>query len=1052
MFYQKHKKIILTLLITVLVGGGVLGIRNFCFARLSDQELTNIANNIPDIKDGTYIQTSWAAPGQPASSDGKSYWIFTGPGENNFIYINVDDGTYSDVAQGTGGNLVDKSGKVIQDYTPKGQQSALSDIIARMVAWILYALAYGLGLILMLFTRVMFIVATFNNFTKHAVVTTGWTVIRDVCNNFFIILLLVSAVGTILHQKQFDFRALMPKILIAAVLINFSKMFFGLLIDASQVLMLTFAAPLASSDGYNIVLKSMGLPSLFSFSGVAGDFKAAGINTWSLVAAMLFAVIFTFVALVVITCMTVVLFYRIVYLLFLVVLSPLFFFGTAFPAIGKHTGQIWSDLVKYLIVGPAMMFFVFISLTALQNLNPLEQNDDFKAGQAAESATNVGKDQTRMQELNQNQAKDELAKVNPQLVSISNMGTVDGVINFGLLIGLLVCSLVIGQKLGGAGASAAGKGLSNLQRWGKQATIGAATTIGKGAARRAGQAAGTGALAATGFALRGIGRIGAPPGGQAPGAIRQGLGKLGDFTGAWREDVLKSRQDAKAKKRTALFKKLGMGEKAQTAWGEFAETDLGKGLKTAATGAGALLGGAAAAAIATAVTGGLAAPILAGLAASYVSGGGRLAEIGMGKWGKSRKEAREAEEARIKEQKDKTDEIVRVSEADRDKQRDAALAPERQKRDTEINTLNSTQEGIDGLDAQRNMKAVENAKINNKNKFTGKGLSQEIRRALTAKGWSGPGEEITQAMLDQAKTDIKNGPKWQDWKNKSAVYDAKLQPINQAYEAAAEPIEDRAEQWHLAQVENKLGSNSDEWKRWKGEYDANKTLQRKEQWERAALDSANQETDRRLNVASNDPDKIDAFEADRRKKEAQANYDREISAARDVRNKAVEAVQPIKPKETITDRFLSEYAPYAHPNWVTMKAVETASKDTNKAKGQIRDIEGGENFWDSNQGSFRGSGGQNEAQKKFFALLGKSDAAMKQLTDSISNMPDTLNTGQQKMILEFKKGLGEFKANGGDVSQFSTLINLLNNAKLDKVDANKNGTVEEFEEKYKPKK
>ncbi|MFA6593685.1 MAG: MFS transporter [Candidatus Buchananbacteria bacterium] len=456
--YQKHKRIILTLLLAAVVGGGVLGVFISC-----SYAYTN-----------SYIQSAGQLTDKRIRLTGNEnieyqVWRFGNPPEYYLVNPAGQDADTAMLAD-ENGNLVDpNTGKSQSQATAgtrtetSGAQSALSDVIARMLAWILYGLTYGLGWILILVTKAMLAVSTFNNFTNHTVTTVGWKIIRDVCNNFFIILLLVSAVGTILHQKNYDFRTMMPKILLAAVLINFSKMFFGLMIDASQILMLTFAAPLAQSTGYNVILNALGLPDLMSLSGVAAQLEAVGFSTWNLVAAMLFAVIFTFIALVVIVCITAVLMYRVVYMMFLVVLSPLYFFGWAFPAAGKHTNQILSDLVKYLIIGPAMMFFIYISLITLKDLGNGEQFDSTISYDLQTTGTGGSA------ELQKEAAvATGLSTENSTILALSKMGTVEKIINFGLLIGLLVCSLVIGQKLGTAGGSWAGKGMGFLTKQGKR--------------------------------------------------------------------------------------------------------------------------------------------------------------------------------------------------------------------------------------------------------------------------------------------------------------------------------------------------------------------------------------------------------------------------------------------------------------------------------------------------------------------------------------------------------------------------------------------------------
>jgi len=67
----------------------------------------------------------------------------------------------------------------------------------------------------------------------------------------FILILLIIAFATILRQESYS-KKLLPKLLIMAVLINFSRTIFGLLIDFSQVIMLTFVNAFSAGGGYFI--------------------------------------------------------------------------------------------------------------------------------------------------------------------------------------------------------------------------------------------------------------------------------------------------------------------------------------------------------------------------------------------------------------------------------------------------------------------------------------------------------------------------------------------------------------------------------------------------------------------------------------------------------------------------------------------------------------------------------------------------------------------------------------------------------------------------------
>ncbi len=57
----------------------------------------------------------------------------------------------------------------------------------------------------------------------NGVVTSGWVIVRDIVNIVFVLAMLVIAFATILRIQDYQFKALLPKLLFAAFLVNFSK-------------------------------------------------------------------------------------------------------------------------------------------------------------------------------------------------------------------------------------------------------------------------------------------------------------------------------------------------------------------------------------------------------------------------------------------------------------------------------------------------------------------------------------------------------------------------------------------------------------------------------------------------------------------------------------------------------------------------------------------------------------------------------------------------------------------------------------------------------------
>lgn len=242
----------------------------------------------------------------------------------------------------------------------------IGGFIVRCLLWVFYALfILTMGKIATIAMRVVIWTSTFSGFTTLAAVQEAWVTVRDFSNLFFIVILLFIAFGTILKIEAYSYKKLLPKMIVAAILINFSKLICSVLVDASQIVMLTFvnAYKDAASQGLYI---AFGLGSLLELGspGVLGSADNSDI-IWTemdfLVAAAAAGAMITVMAVLMIT-FVIVLCARIVFIWTLTILSPLAFATSVLPATQKYSQQWWSTFGRYVVVGPLLSFFIWLAL------------------------------------------------------------------------------------------------------------------------------------------------------------------------------------------------------------------------------------------------------------------------------------------------------------------------------------------------------------------------------------------------------------------------------------------------------------------------------------------------------------------------------------------------------------------------------------------------------------------------------------------------------------------------------------------------------------------
>jgi hypothetical protein len=430
--------------------------------------------------------------------------------------------------------------------------STLGNFITMIVGMLASLIVAVVGLLITVLVNILIGVAQFNQIVSQPVVIDGWVVIRDICNMFFVVILLVIAFGTILkvNNNVYSLKTL-PKLLLMAVLINFSRTIFGLIIDASQVVMLTFVVAFSEGGGHFI--------NMFMVDRWLSKGDADG-SQWGVIMAMIAGVIAAVITLIVLGVMLAILVVRIVMLWIYTILSPLILLGFAFQPLQKYTGQLWQDFIKYVTVGPILAFFIWLALlTASTNVN----------------------DQTTLY----TEAQAEASGAASVCVGASKFFCSGDLSKFLMVIAFLMGGMMIASQTSGAAGKIAGKGLAMAKSWG--------TGIVKGSAKMGGLVAAGGlGLGAMGIG-KGLGALGKKSTGRAAGLAKKAgtfLENAGGIGTGLSKDMWTARTKRLKDARKKLLEKAGVGKEAGAAIDKTLGTGAGQGVANAIGGAAAVLG------------------------------------------------------------------------------------------------------------------------------------------------------------------------------------------------------------------------------------------------------------------------------------------------------------------------------------------------------------------------------------------------------------------------------------------------------------------------------
>lgn len=337
-------------------------------------------------------------------------------------------------------------GSVVFLFFPNLAQAGIGNSIAKLIAWILLPVIWLLGKLVSLFLSILIAIAQYNDFIKSAAVTYGWTIVRDFANMFFVLILLVIAFATILRVESYNLKTWLPKLVIMAILINFSKLICGVIIDFAQVIMLTFLGAVKEITG-GTMIELLGVSKILEFN--ESEVEGIEVSGWTILSSVILGVIMMIVAVVVIVVMLMMIIVRMVMIWIYIVLSPLAYLLASFPQGKKYSERWWSDFSKNVIVGPIIAFFLWLSFASLGGVEGSAEME--KMGPAV-----AGVD------------------VNSSDVSatITTAGSFEHMIKFLVSIGMLVGGLMIAQEMGGMAGKIAGKGLAKLQSMGAGAVKG----------------------------------------------------------------------------------------------------------------------------------------------------------------------------------------------------------------------------------------------------------------------------------------------------------------------------------------------------------------------------------------------------------------------------------------------------------------------------------------------------------------------------------------------------------------------------------------------------
>ncbi|MFH1461030.1 MAG: type IV secretion system protein [Patescibacteria group bacterium] len=353
--------------------------------------------------------------------------------------------------------------------------------VLMVVGYVLLGFLWLTGQLLNVAAGLVSFFLNYTKFTEAPIVTLGWGIVKNLTNMFFVLILLAIAFATILRIESYGMKTLLPKLIIAALLINFSLVIAGPIIDFSQVLTSFFVEQSGGQDFSTKIASALNLSKITpykekqctqwgncsadnngclencqlylptdssclercnkSYCQCTGewqeipgttdyDWGKGTMDTVNIIMGLIMAIIFSLVAIFAFAAFVFFLVVRILTIWFLLILAPLAWLLWILPSTQQHFSNWWNTFIKWCFFAPAYMFFVFLALKTFNLFLDSSTTDTTGTGIQPDS-------------------------ILPKLLKLEYL------FQYLLVLGILVGGLVVAQKMGIYGA----QGAIGLGKW-----------------------------------------------------------------------------------------------------------------------------------------------------------------------------------------------------------------------------------------------------------------------------------------------------------------------------------------------------------------------------------------------------------------------------------------------------------------------------------------------------------------------------------------------------------------------------------------------------------
>ncbi|KPJ54761.1 hypothetical protein AMJ47_03370 [Parcubacteria bacterium DG_72] len=203
-----------------------------------------------------------------------------------------------------------------------------------------------------------FITMSYTNPARNQIIATGLGVTQSLVNMILILILIYIALATILRLQEYQAQKLLPTFIIIALLVNFTPVICGLIVDASNIIMNFFVRGI--SDGTTRFANEIS-PKINDIGSIF-DMNKDWEKTAEIALQKVVLIPFFFVLAFVLFLFALLFMLRYMAIWILVILSPIAFIAYILPITRNWWRMWWSAFVNWCFIGVFAAFFLYLSL------------------------------------------------------------------------------------------------------------------------------------------------------------------------------------------------------------------------------------------------------------------------------------------------------------------------------------------------------------------------------------------------------------------------------------------------------------------------------------------------------------------------------------------------------------------------------------------------------------------------------------------------------------------------------------------------------------------